>query len=82
MCLWIIKTQSVVFKGGSNVIDISDEFIIKIRKVRGEKILTKEITSREIGINRKTYSSIERGDKKKIRITTYKKIVNWIIRKG
>lgn len=72
----------MVFKGGSNVIDISDEFIIKIRKVRGEKILTKEITSREIGINRKTYSSIERGDKKKIRITTYKKIVNWIIRKG
>lgn len=64
------------------MIDISDEFIIKIRKVRGEKILTKEITSREIGINRKTYSSIERGDKKKIRITTYKKIVNWIIRKG
>lgn len=71
----------MVFEGGSNVIDISDEFVIKIRKVRGEKMLTKEVTSREIGINRKTYSSIERGDKKKIRITTYKKIVNWIIRK-
>lgn len=64
----------MVFEGGSNVIDISDEFVIKIRKVRGEKMLTKEVTSREIGINRKTYSSIERGDKKKYVLLHIKKL--------
>lgn len=59
--------------------ELDKDFSWKLRRKRAKLMLTKTVTAETIGISRKTYTQVERGQLTKITRTVYEKLINWLL---
>lgn len=59
--------------------ELDKDFSWKLRRKRAKLMLTKKVTAETIGISRKTYTQVERGQLTKITRTVYEKLINWLL---
>lgn len=58
--------------------EITQEYLIRLRRKNGEKNKPKTVTALDIGISRKTWEPIINGNKKKVSYEVFNKLNKWL----